>query len=180
MTICWVFAAITVAAAGVAAFVGDLRRAALALWVAGLSIGAIYLTLGAEVLAVIQWVVSTLGAITFVFYSSNFGEHGPREKLHLDRRLAKVVLGVLAGGAFAWIMWTGAGQLPNEPLSLQPVEGTDVLAIGHALTGQNLVALEVLALTLFLVLIGGGVIARPDVSGKGESEPADATPEVPT
>ena len=54
MTISWVFALITLGAVGMATFVSDLRRAVLSLWVAGLGIGAIYLTLGAELLAVVR------------------------------------------------------------------------------------------------------------------------------
>jgi NADH:ubiquinone oxidoreductase subunit 6 (subunit J) len=161
MMVAWVFAGITLAAVLTAAFVGDLRRAVLALWVAGLGIGAIYLTLGAEVLAIIQWVVSTLVTISFVFFTAMFGEYGPGEGFKIDRRLIKTGLGLLAGGAFAWVIALGAGQLPEEQ-TVHPQDGTDVAAVGKALTGPNLLSLEVLALTLFLVLIGGGVIARPD------------------
>jgi NADH:ubiquinone oxidoreductase subunit 6 (subunit J) len=169
MTACWVFAAITLGAVLVATFVGDIRRAVLALWVAGLGIGAIYLTLGAEVLALVQWIVSTLVAISFIFFSAMFGEYGPGEPLKLDRHLVKTALGVLVGGAFAWVIWFGAAPLPDGPLG-QVVEGTDVAALGKELTGQHLLSLEVLALTLFLVLVGGGVLARPTGSETDDAE----------
>ena len=169
MTVCWIFAGITLGAVLSATFVGDIRRAVLSLWVAGLGIGAIYLTLGAEVLAIVQWIVSTLVAISFVFFSAMFGEYGPGEGFKFDRRLIKTGLGVLVGAAFAWVIWFGAGQLPEEQL-VQPVEGTDIAALGKALTGQHLLSLEVLALTLFLVLVGGGVIARPDGGDQPEEE----------
>jgi NADH:ubiquinone oxidoreductase subunit 6 (subunit J) len=170
VTICWIFAAITIGAVGFATFVGDIRRAVLSLWVAGLGIGAIYLTLGAELLAVVQWIVSTLVAISFVFFSVMFGEYGQKQKMQLDRRLIKVLLAVLLGLAFAWVVWFGSGRYPDELLA-QPMEGTDLAAIGKTLTGQHLLSLEVLALTLFLVLVGGGVIARPDEQNDGsESE----------
>jgi NADH:ubiquinone oxidoreductase subunit 6 (subunit J) len=167
MIACWVFAGITLAAVLVATFVGDLRRAVLALWVAGLGIGAIYLTLGAEVLALVQWIVSTLVAISFVFFSAMFGEYGPGDGVKIDRHMIKSVLGVLVGGAFAWTIWVGAEGLPDGQLGTV-VEGTDISAIGRAITGQHLLSLEVLALTLFLVLVGGGVLARPDAPGEGE------------
>ena len=44
--VCWVFAAITLAAVAVAAFVGDIRRAALSLWVGGAERGGHLLDLG--------------------------------------------------------------------------------------------------------------------------------------
>jgi NADH:ubiquinone oxidoreductase subunit 6 (subunit J) len=168
MTACWIFAAITLASVLVATFVGDLRRAVLALWVAGLGVGAIYLTLGAEVLAIIQWIVSTLVAISFVFFSAMFGEYGPGERLKFDRHLVKAGLGVLVGGAFAWVVWFATEGVSEGSLG-EITEGTDVEALGHALTGQHLLSLEVLALTLFLVLVGGGVLARPDRSDSEDS-----------
>lgn len=165
MTVAWIFAGITLAAVVTAAFVGDIRRAVLALWVAGLGVGAIYLTLGAEMLAIVQWIVSTLVAISFVFFSVMFGEYGPASApLRVDRAMVKTGLSLLLGLGFAWMIWYGAGQLPSDQLA-QPAEGSDLAAIGKTLTGQHLLSLEVLALTLFLVLVGGGVIARPDRAG---------------
>ena len=43
--ISWVFAGITLGAVIFSAFAHDMRRAVLTLWVAGLSIGGLYLTL---------------------------------------------------------------------------------------------------------------------------------------
>jgi NADH:ubiquinone oxidoreductase subunit 6 (subunit J) len=172
MTICWIFAAITLGAVLVSTFVGDIRRAVLSLWVAGLGIGAIYLTLGAELLAVVQWIVSTLVAISFVFFSVMFGEYGQHEKFVWDKRLIKTGMGLLLGIAFAWLTWYGGGHFPDHLLA-QPMEGTDLASIGKTLTGQHLLSLEVLALTLFLVLVGGGVIARPDLE---ESAPEKGKP----
>ena len=117
MTVCWAFAGLTLAAVLVATFVGDIRRAVLALWVAGLGVGAVYLTLGAEVLAVVQWIVSTLVAISFIFFSAMFGEYGPGEGLKLDGRMLKSALGVLAGAGFAWAIRVGGVDLPEELLA---------------------------------------------------------------
>ena len=162
MIVAWVFAGITVGAAFLASFVSDIRRAVLALWVAGLGVGAIYLTLGAEVLAIVQWIVSTLVAISFIFFSVMFGEYGQREiQIAFDRRLVKTGMAVLLGLGFAWVIWFGARHLPSDQYS-QSMEGSDMAALGKTLTNQHLLSLEVLALTLFLVLIGGGVIARPE------------------
>ena len=122
MSVSWVFAVITLAAVFVAAFAGDIRRATLSLWVAGLAVGAVYLTLGAEVLAIVQWIVSTLVAVSFVFFSAMFGEYGSGERIKLDRRLVKIALGGLAGLAFAWVVALGTGALPDG-LSLNTSTG---------------------------------------------------------
>ncbi|MGK5083592.1 NADH-quinone oxidoreductase subunit J [Bdellovibrionota bacterium FG-1] len=171
MTICWIFAVITLGAGAFAAFVGDIRRAILSLWIAGLGVGALYLTLGAELLAVIQWIVSTLVVISFVFFSVMFGEYGSSDwEKTGGSRIFKTVMAVLLGFAFSTVIWFGAGQIPENGIGLA-VDGTDVAALGKTMTSQHLLSLEVLALTLFLVLIGGGVIARPEQSSKKESQP---------
>ena len=62
MTVFWICSALAVTAAAFAAFVRDLRRAVLALWIASLAVGGVYLSLNAELLAVVQWIASTLVA----------------------------------------------------------------------------------------------------------------------
>jgi NADH:ubiquinone oxidoreductase subunit 6 (subunit J) len=50
-----------------------------------------------------------------------------------------------------------------------PAQGNDLFSIGKVLTDHHLLALEVLAMTLLLVLVGGGAVARPE-SGNGDPE----------
>lgn len=163
--ILWFFSLITLGAAGIAALVRDARRGTLALWVAGLSVGCIYLTLGAEVLAIIQWMISTLVAIAFAFFGVMFGEYGsqsPSESKKAHRRYLLSGLSLMIGVGFSALIWVGGGQTPSDLLAI-PNSGNDIVALGKSLTENHLLSLEVLALTLFLVLIGGGVVARPEV-----------------
>ena len=161
MMICWIFVFITLGAAAVATFVNDLHRAVLSLWVAGLGVGAVYLTLGAELLAIVQWIISTLVVISFVFYSVMFGEFGrTSNESQPARNKVKMFLGLLAGLAFAGLIGLGVGQFPKELLG-QSAEGTDLASVGKVMMDEHFLSLEVLALMLFLVLIGGGVVARP-------------------
>lgn len=161
MTMCWIFAVITLGAALTAAIAESMRRATLALWVAGLSIGGVYLTLGAETLAIIQWIISTLGAISFVFFSVMFGEYIVPDRPAERRKLIMSVLALCLGAAFSAIIYLGAGNLPEDLLTI-PKEGNDLSTLGRTMTQDHLLSLEVLALTLFLVLVGGGVVARPE------------------
>lgn len=162
--IAWVFSVLTILAVAVAAFVNDVRRATLALWIAGLGVGCIFLTLGAEVLAILQWIVSTLVAISFVFFAVMFGEYGKQHQLMDRRRAVALALCGVIGAAFAGVVWLGGAPLPGELLAV-PTSGNDMQAVGRTLTDNHLLSLEILALTLFLVLIGGGVVARPEKEG---------------
>lgn len=168
MIVTWVFAFITLAAVLLATFVSDLRRAALALWVAGLGVGGVYLTIGAELLGVVQWIVSTLVAISFVFFTAMFGEAGIGDPRPLRRRAIGWGLGLALGLAFAAIIWLGTQGFPEIDLAV-PRAGNDLLAVGRTMADEHILSLEVLALTLFLVLIGGGAVARPEDDERGET-----------
>jgi NADH:ubiquinone oxidoreductase subunit 6 (subunit J) len=158
----WIFAAITLSAVLMATFVNHMRRAILALWVAGLGVGAMYLTVGAEFLAIIQWIISTLVTISFVFFSVMFGEYNtPKVKEHKKNGWVLTLLSLFLGAGFAAIIWLGAGNLPEAGL-IEPTQLSDLGLVGKTLTQDNLLSLEVLALTLFLVLVGGGVVARSE------------------
>ena len=155
----WVFSGITLSAVLVATFTHTMRNSILALWVAGLGVGAIYLTIGAEFLAIVQWIVSTLLTITFVFFAVMFGEYSLENEQRTQKEYILTFFSILVGIGFSVTVWYGTRHF--EQLSLASSSGsTDLNALGKLLIEQNFVALEVLALTLFLVLVGGGVIAR--------------------
>lgn len=157
----YVFAGITLSAGIMATFVGNMKRAILALWVVGLGIGAIYLTVGAEFLAIVQWLVSTLVTVSFIFFSVMFGEyHAPHNKWGGSHPwLTFLSLGL--GTGFAVLIGRAAKELPETSLVLSS-DVADLRVLGRVITHDNLLSLEVLALVLFLVLVGGGVVARSD------------------
>ncbi|MCM2322093.1 MAG: NADH-quinone oxidoreductase subunit J [Oligoflexia bacterium] len=157
----------TLAAVTVAAFVRDIRRATLALWIAGLGAGGIYLTIGAETLAIVQWVTSTLVAISFVFFAVMFGEYGSQKGFFDRKRALFYGLGLAIGVSFAGLIALGSGTI-DAPMLEVPVSGNDLPALGKALTEDHLLSLEVLAFTLLMVLVGGGVLARPEPMDRGE------------
>ncbi len=161
-----VFAGIALAAVLMATFVGHMRVAILSLWVAGLSVGAVYLTLGAEFLAIVQWIVSTLVTISFLFFAVMFGEYHPPESKRSNKTLFVQAISLVLGCIFAILLGLVSYQLPSAPQT-DFADGSDLKMVGRLLTQSNLLSLEVLALTLFLVLVGGGVVAR---SEGGESQ----------
>lgn len=162
----WICAGISLAAAAAATFVGDIRRAILALWVAGLGVGGLYLSLGAELLAVIQWIVSTLVSISFVFYAVMFGEYGVPDRRTISEKAVSCLSSLGLGAAFAGVIVLGGRDLPGmmgAELLVRPVANPGVMTLGRALADDYFLSLEILALTLFLVIVGSGVVARPEV-----------------
>ncbi len=159
----WVFSVIILASALSAVLATNVRTSALALWLTSLAVGGVYLTVGI--------------AISFSFFSAMFDE---QEGFHLEsrKRIAFLSLALLVGATFVAIVFLGWFSHPAESFGIPGVGagGNDILALGRTLTEKHLLSLEVLAVTLFVVLIGGGVIARPE---KRESEKTDKAPEAP-
>jgi NADH:ubiquinone oxidoreductase subunit 6 (subunit J) len=180
----WVFALVTVAASLFAAFAPSFKRMILSLWIAGLGVGAFYLTLGSEFLAIIQWIVSTVVAMSFLFFSVTFGETDAAENVPLRERLLPIASGALIGIAFVAVVSLGyyKGEFrevaPSASAGEGPADGAgaDLLAIGRSLTRDHLLSLELLAATLFVVLVGGHVIARPGSSSEDALGNASASP----
>jgi NADH:ubiquinone oxidoreductase subunit 6 (subunit J) len=155
----WICGIICLGAATLAAFLGDIRRSTLALWIAGLGVGGVYLALGAELLAIVQWIVSTVVAISFIFYSVMFGEYGVADDRPASRRALAAVMPLLLGLGFTFVIWLGTQDLSApEPVS----GGADLAKLGRVLIGEQFLSLQVLGLMLFLLVVGSGVIARPE------------------
>ena len=158
----WIFGGLTLGSVLVAALSSDLRRAILALWVAGFSVGGLYLTLGAELLGVVQWIVSTITAISLIFFSGMFGEYAVSSGSAADprRERLKAILAVLAGAAVFGVVTAALLSRPVSPVDMGPAAQSDLMSLGKAFVENHLLAVEVLSLTLFLVILGGGVVAR--------------------
>ena len=149
-----------------ATYAGSTRRSILSLWITGLSLGGILLSLGAETLAIIQWILSTLVAISLVFFSTVFGEYptstssSRKVKNSISMGLATcAALSVVGGFTFGiYPMLERNPTLDPEAVRLMG----DLVALGQYIAERKIVAIEVLALSLFVVIVGGGSIARPE------------------
>lgn len=169
------FSMVTLGAVFVATFASNIRRATLALWVAGLGAGSIYLTIGTETLAIVQWIVSTLVAISFVFFSAMLGEYRAGKREMTRASWVRLGLALLIAAGFVSLIWRGAGAVSESSFAV-PETGNDLAALGRSLVENHLLSLEVLGLTLFLVLVGGGVIARPEGKNEGVETIAGEVP----
>lgn len=157
--------------AGFAVCVSDVKRAALALWMTGLGVGALFLGLGAETLGIAQWILSTLIAITFVFYSVMFGEYeGAQRELPRLPWLAWAAT-ISLGAGFVAVLWFASRHLDLfAGLTAAQVDRGALVALGRSIIENHLISLELLGLTLFLVMVGVGVVARPEPVGSREEK----------
>jgi len=150
----WFFSGLVIFSAVVATLARSLRIAGFSLWICGLGVGGIYLSLGAEFIAIFQWIVATLTGLMFVFYSILLG--GREQSISWTKFLLVVGLGV----TFLWITWLCVQTVPAWESPLFKSEG--LVALGERLIQEHLLPLEILAITLFLTIVGSGVIARPE------------------
>ena len=159
----YVCAIITVTGALAATFMNNVRGAILALWICGLGVGGLFLSFGAEMLAIVQWIISTLGVLSFVFYAVMFGEYHLRDLRPFKVKLTSAILPMLGGCAFTSLIWVGTRDLKMVAETVPA--GQDMAALGKLLTENHLVSLEILGLSLLLAIVGSGVIARTEGSG---------------
>jgi NADH:ubiquinone oxidoreductase subunit 6 (subunit J) len=170
----WIFSAIALGAALTATVVTSMQRAILSLWIAGLAMGCLFLTLGAETIAILQWIISTLVAISLFFFAVMFGEYERETKsptLFNRKFIVSMILATALGAAFAFIIYLGANELSGGP-AITTNQVNDLASLGKVIVENHIVSLEVLGLTLFLVLVGGGVVARPEATEKESGDNA--------
>lgn len=131
------------------------RRSAIALWVSGLGVGGIYLGVGAEFLAVVQWIVSIMVGLLFVIYSVMFA---PRERV---TNWMEYVLPFLMGLSFIVVVWMNTQAV--IPLDQKFLEEFSLKQLGTILLERHILPFEILGLLLFLVIVGVGANERPSV-----------------
>jgi len=165
MILFWLCSFLTLGGALVATLAGDVRISILALWLAGFGAGGIYLSLGAELLAVLQWVVSTLITLSFIFYAVTYGEYGTPDPRSLPKRAVGGIFPILLGGSFSAVLWLGTRHLPSAG-AFVPADGLNLAGVGKTLVSKHLLSLELLVVLLFLVIVGAGVVARPESEEK--------------
>ena len=161
----WLCSIITLGGALSATFASEVRKAVLSLWIAGLGLGGLYLMMGAELLAMIQWIVATLVSIAFIFHSVLFGEYN-RGVVPGESRMAriqKLVTSCAAGLSFGAVIWFATKDLALQTAMPAGFKGAgDLFGLGKSISDQHMLAFEIFGLTLFLVVVGAGAIARPE------------------
>lgn len=149
---------LAVIAAVIAVALSDMRKTIMASWVASMSAGALFLAYGAEYLAVVQWTIGTLIAISFLVYASLFGEYAAIDKRVGRKKAFDAIPALVIGGSFLAIV--SIAIFGKSVGSDGPV--LDLAATGQSLAERHLISLELIAFLLLAVLIGAGVIGRAE------------------
>jgi NADH-quinone oxidoreductase subunit J len=161
-----------------AAVLGALRvvttknvvHAALYLVVVLASVGANYLLLAAEFVAVVQYLVY-IGAIVVLFL---FGvmltraRMGHEAELDNNQRGLAAVVGLFLAGILTYVLVDYTGDLPHDKLpelagTVEQINRTRGTApVGDAIFSTYVVPFEVVSVLLLAALVGAIVIARRD------------------
>lgn len=155
-----VFSGITVLAAVLAVVFSDMRKVIVASWIASMSAGALFLSYGAEYLAVVQWLVGTLVAISFLVYASLFGGYTSLDARPKREKVFDAIPALVIGLSFFAIVTVavlGQGANLESPAA-------DLVATGQSLSEKHVISLELMAFLLLAVLVGAGVVGRAEES----------------
>ena len=156
------FAAFAIGSALGATLSENLRMATLFLWLCGIGVGGLYLSLGAELLSIVQWIVATLVGISLLFHSIMFGVRKGGVPW------TRLVLALVVAGGFVAALLPGMAGISGGTGGTS--SAPDLSAIGVRLAGRGLLALEALGLTLFLGIMGAGILSRPETGVEEEEE----------
>jgi NADH-quinone oxidoreductase subunit J len=155
-------AALAVASAVVMITHRNPVMSALALIANFFALAGLYLTLRAQMLAVLQIVVYTGAIMVLVVFVIMLLNLGDEERLREHRSVWKGVgmafaLGVVA--ELGYIIFGGGAQLPSSLASRAEAIGT-VEGIGEAMFGQYLLPFEMTSILLLAAIIGAVVLAK--------------------
>ena len=151
----WILAAVTVGAALAVVILRDVFRAALSLVLLFLTVAAIYITLYADFLAVVQ-ILIYVGAISIliivaIMLTREVWRGNPSGKL----RIPALVVSVLLLGTMVFTVISTEWETSGEP-PLQPTTA----AIGSGLFGGFILPVEITAVLLLAAVLGAIVLIR--------------------
>lgn len=150
----------------VAAVATQLRVALVCLWGASLCVAGIFLGLGAEFLALCLALLSTILAMVLVFHTELFGR---RERIP---NWLIAVVAFLLGDAFVVIVWAcvhpvaGGVGMGQDGAALQDTATVSLASLGQTLVHDHILSVELMAIILLSVVVGLGVVSRPEARKK--------------
>lgn len=132
-------------------FSSHRQRVGISLWLCGMSAGGMFLSVGAEFIAMIQWTLSTVLGMLYLFYSSLFL---PSEKKSSSTWVMSVVILLLVSMGIFLFALKGIDQFQLKKTA------TGLGTLGRRMISQYGIHIHLLALTVFVVIIGTAQISR--------------------
>lgn len=152
----WVFGGIALLSAIGIIFSNNVIHGALLLVFTLLSLAAIFILFGAEFLAVVQILVYAGGIVVLMIFGIMLTK---RERNGDPKTSSQYIFpGLIIGGLAFYFLIQVIGEIPSDnrgSVSVSQVEG-----IGVQLMTTNLVAFELIAFLLLVVLVGAAFLAK--------------------
>lgn len=164
----YVFAALAVAGAGGVAFSRNIVYSAFSLLLALFGVGAVYVFLSADLLAVVQLLVYIGGVLVLILFAimltSQIGSaEGTNPVVAVIPASGLFALGTLilvyAAASMPWGEIAGAGLPVLQNAGLEPTAAK----VGNALLTDYLLPFEIASVVLLAALIGAVIIARKEM-----------------
>lgn len=147
------------------------RTSILLATLAGFLSGAGFLSLGAEYLAITQWLVSGISALGLLFFEMMFGNEMPWSK---RTKQFDLILALLAAVSICGVfLFAVLGGLTFDGLSLrvdQSLTAASMGDLGIVMTRKFFIVLQIVGFLLLVAIVGSGVLARPSDRGRAGSE----------
>ncbi|MEK7399909.1 MAG: NADH-quinone oxidoreductase subunit J [Candidatus Poribacteria bacterium] len=149
---------VVVVTAVCAVFLNNIYKAVTALWGTGVAVGFVYILYGAETLAIVQWITSTLVTGAFIIAAALSGEQfwATSEKKSRSFLVTSIFLGL----CFAVVVFLGIEKIIDITTKEHFVYDTGLTALGKMAGGRGFISLEMLAFILLVALIGTGFVVR--------------------
>lgn len=145
-------AALSVALVGVV--LRSVRASLICVWASAFFAGAAFLALGAEFLAIVQWIVSSVCTLGFLFFELMFGNENAwsSKTKRYDAVAAALIALIFAATLVLTMQKQGTGVLDH----------VSMLDLGRAMLRRYFLLIQVLAVVLLVSVVGIGVIARAE------------------
>lgn len=155
------FATICIGASLYVALSNDMLRGTIAFFVELAAISGVLLTLNADYLAVVVFVVALMGTALVISFSSVITGSLKTQEQKPQTTVAKVfgmAIGLALGATIGWT-FLSISYSTEVPAALSPTAG-GINAIGRMMLGEQLVVLELLAMIVLIVVVGAGLLLR--------------------
>jgi len=136
--------------------VRDGRLAVILLWTCGLLAGTICLLAGAELVAISQWLMSTIVAIILILYTILFGsEKKPPGRVFLG-------LSIFCGLLISVVLFLGLKDGVVYIFGESKDSLTLAIKVGTGIVHNGALGIFLMAMTLLVVVVGVGATSRQE------------------